>query len=90
MRLYTTSNEILYFTSTPPKPVDPGEPPDVIEPPVDPVPPQAVINAPREAEINQEVTFDGAGSQSSVEITAYQWDLGDGTKADRRHGGTRL
>ncbi len=82
MQLVTTSNEILYFTSTPPKPVDPDEPPDVIEPPVDPVPPQAIINAPREVEINQEVTFDGAGSQSSVEIIAYQWDLGDGAKAD--------
>ena len=81
LNLYTTGNEVMFFSSTPPKPVNPEEPP-VIEPPVDPVPPQAIINAPREAEVSQEVTFDGSGSQSAVEITAYTWDFGDGAQAN--------
>ncbi len=80
MQLYTTNNEVLFFQSTPPKPVEPTEPP-IVEPPVDPVPPQAIIDAPREAEVNQEVTFNGSGSQSSSEITAYHWDFGDATQA---------
>lgn len=81
LRLYTTGNEILYFSSTPPKPVEPDEP-EPIEPPVDPTPPQPVIDAPREAEVNQEVTFDGSASQSAVEMIAFNWDFGDGSKAD--------
>jgi heat shock protein HslJ/PKD repeat protein len=81
MRLYTLNNEVLYFTSTPPKPAPPEEQPPV-EPPVDPVPPQAIIDAPREAEVNQEVTFNGASSQSAVEIVSSQWDFGDGNMAD--------
>ena len=81
MRLYTAGNEILYFTSTPPKPVDPTDP-EPIEPPVDPTPPQPVIDAPREAEVNQEVTFDGSASQSAVEITDFSWDFGDGSQGN--------
>jgi heat shock protein HslJ/PKD repeat protein len=81
MRITTTGNEILYFQSTPPTNTTPPVV-DPIEPPVDPIPPEAVINAPREAEVSQNVSIDGSGSQSSVAITSYQWDLGDGTKAD--------
>jgi heat shock protein HslJ len=81
LRLYTTVNAALFFLSTPPEPVEPDEP-DNVEPPVDPVPPQAIIEAPRQAEVNQEVAFDGSGSQSSVEITSYQWNFADGTQAE--------
>jgi heat shock protein HslJ/chitodextrinase len=81
LRLYTTENEVLFFQSTPPEPVEPDDP-DLVEPPVDPIPPQAIINAPRQAEVNQEVAFDGSGSQSPVGITAYLWDFGDGVQAE--------
>jgi len=81
MQLYTINNEVLFFQSTPPKPVEPEEPP-VVEPPVDPVPPQAIIDAPREAEVGQEVTFNGSASQSSAGIIAYQWDFGDASRAE--------
>lgn len=80
LRITTTVNEVMFFRSTPPRNTTPL-PPDNVEPPVDPVPPQASISAPRQADVNQQVTFDGAGSQSAVAITAYSWDLGDGAKA---------
>jgi PKD repeat protein/heat shock protein HslJ len=68
-------------TSTPEEPEEPEEPP-IVEPPVDPIPPQAIIYAPREAEVSQEVLFDGSESESAVEIIAYQWDFGDATQAE--------
>ena len=80
LRITTTVNEVLFFMSTPPTNTTPV-PPDNVEPPVDPVPPQAAISAPRQADVNQQVTFDGSASQSAVGITAYSWDLGDGAKA---------
>jgi heat shock protein HslJ len=80
LRITTSVNEVLFFMSTPPTNTTPL-PPDQVEPPVDPVPPAAVITAPRQADVNQQVTFDGSGSQSAVSITAYSWDLGDGAKA---------
>ncbi len=80
LRMYNRTDEVMFFQNTPPKPTEPGEPP-VVEPPVDPVPPQAIIDAPRQAETGQEVTFDGSESQSGVGIVAYQWDFGDGDQA---------
>jgi heat shock protein HslJ len=81
LRIFTTENEALFFQSTPPEPVEPDDP-DNVEPPVDPVPPQAVIEAPRQAELNQEIAFSASSSQSSVEITAFQWDFADGVQAE--------
>ena len=80
LRITTTVNEVLFFMSTPPTNTTPV-PPDNVEPPVDPVPPQASISAPRQADVNQQVTFDGSASQSAAGITAYSWDLGNGAKA---------
>jgi PKD repeat protein len=82
MQLYTVDNQVLFFQSTPPKPVEPEEPEEPpVEPPVDPVPPQAIIYASRQAEVNQDVTFSGAASQSAAGITDYQWDFGDGAQS---------
>jgi heat shock protein HslJ/chitodextrinase len=82
LRIYTNDNEALFFQSTPPEPVEPEDDDDNVDPPVDPIPPQAVIEAPREAKVNQEVAFSGAGSQSAVEITSYQWNFADGTEVE--------
>jgi heat shock protein HslJ/chitodextrinase len=50
----------------------------VVEAPDEPV---ARINGPGQAEVGQTVTFDGSASTSGVAITAYNWDLGDGSGA---------
>ena len=45
-------------------------------------PPVAVIAAPVEGAVNQIVKFDGSNSTSGVSITIYEWDFGDGVKAN--------
>jgi heat shock protein HslJ len=63
----TTNLETLYFTNSGPAPVQP-------------LPVMAAIEAPEEGTAGELITFDGSGSTSDVEITAYQWDFGDGTE----------
>jgi heat shock protein HslJ len=41
-------------------------------------PPQARINMPAEANVNQIVTFDGTSSSGEVAIIDWRWDFGDG------------
>jgi heat shock protein HslJ len=49
-------------------------------PPVQPVPPTAIINGPAGADLGQPMAFDGSGSaQGSTPIVSYDWDMGDGT-----------
>jgi heat shock protein HslJ len=48
--------------------------------PTDESQPVAVISAPSEAQVDQMVTFDGAGSIPQDGIASYLWDYGDGTE----------
>ncbi len=43
-------------------------------------PPQAIIDAPSQAQAGQVVTFDASASTGQVPIISYQWDFGDGVK----------
>jgi heat shock protein HslJ len=43
-------------------------------------PPQAIINAPSQAQVGQVVTFDASASTGQVPIINYQWDFGDGVR----------
>ena len=46
-------------------------------------PPQPVMTSPPQAEVAQEVTFDGSQSQpGSSPIAAYDWDFGDGNRGN--------
>ena len=63
----TTNLETLFFTNSGPVPVQP-------------LPVVAVIEAPSEGKVGELLTFDGSGSSSSVEITSFLWDFGDGTE----------
>jgi heat shock protein HslJ len=42
------------------------------------LPPQAVINAPAEAQTGQVVRFDGSASNGQVPVVSWEWDFGDG------------
>ncbi len=56
---------------------------EITEAPVTPVPgPVAVINAPSKAEVGDVVTFDGSSSTCTESCVRYDWDLGDGNKAN--------
>jgi PKD repeat protein/uncharacterized protein YraI len=57
--------------------IDPGD-----QPPEPDEPPLAVINAPAQAEVGQNVTFDAGGSESTNPIVSYEWNLGDGSTAN--------
>jgi PKD repeat protein len=65
-------------TATPEEPA----PTDTPEAPAQP--PAAVINGPAQAEVDEQLTFDGSGSQpgSGGPIVRYAWDFGDGNSAD--------
>jgi heat shock protein HslJ len=64
MQIQTTDGSVINYTSIPP---------------VQPVPPTAVISGPQGADIGQTVTFDGSGSVAgSTPIVHYEWDMGDG------------
>ena len=64
MQIQTTDGSVINYTSVPP---------------VQPVPPTAVISGPQGADIGQSITFDGSGSiAGSTPIVHYEWDMGDG------------
>lgn len=44
--------------------------------------PVAVINAPSKAEVDDVITFDGSRSTCTEACVRYDWDLGDGSKAN--------
>lgn len=72
----------LVFTNQGPAPVQPLPPTETPEA-VQPLPPPtAVISAPNTGQVGETITFDGSGSTASSEITAYQWDFGDGATAE--------
>jgi PKD repeat protein/uncharacterized protein YraI len=64
--LQGTANHQIRIEEAPPEPSEP---------------PTAVIDAPEQAAVGQEVTFDGAASQpgNGGAIIEYRWDFGDGT-----------
>jgi PKD repeat protein len=45
-------------------------------------PPVAVIEGPAEAEVGEQVTFDAGNTTCASRCVSYEWDLGDGTKAN--------
>lgn len=60
---------------------EPTQAPQPTEPP-EAVPPQAIIQGPRQGFVGEPLTFDAAGSQSgSSDISVFAWDFGDGTSA---------
>ena len=77
VKLTVTDDKDLSNTAVQQVRIDPGpEPPQPGEPPV------AVISAPTQAEVGQNVTFDASQSQSTNPIVSYAWNLGDGTTAN--------
>jgi PKD repeat protein len=46
-----------------------------------PQPPQAVISGPDRTQVNKPTTYDAYQSQSSSQVGAIEWDMGDGTTA---------
>jgi PKD repeat protein len=52
---------------------------EVIDATIPTNPPQAVINAPATAVVNEQVTFDGSQSSGGAAITTYEWEFGDGS-----------
>ena len=46
-----------------------------------PAPPVAVIGGPKSGQVGDTLTFSGSDSQSSLPITRYDWDFGDGLTA---------
>jgi PKD repeat protein len=74
-------------TNTPvaPEPTATPEAPAPTDTPEAPAqPPAAVINGPAQGEVDEQLTFDGSGSQpgSGGPIVRYAWDFGDGNSAD--------
>ena len=59
-----------------------GEPVEPTATPEPDQPPQAVINAPSRAEVNEPILFDASQSISANPIVSYAWNFGDGTTAD--------
>lgn len=77
-----TSLGVLNFTNITPAPIQPLPPTETPEA-VLPLPGLvAMIVAPTEGQVDQVILFDGSGSTSDSEITAYSWDFGDGMTAD--------
>ncbi len=77
VKLTVTDDKDLSNTAVQQVRIDPGpEPPQPGEPPV------AVISAPTQGEVGQNVTFDASQSQSTNPIVSYAWNLGDGATAN--------
>ncbi|MFC2031289.1 PKD domain-containing protein [Chloroflexota bacterium] len=51
-------------------------------PPPESIPPEAVIAAPNEGKVGEQIKFDGSQSKSATPLLAYLWDFGDGTSAN--------
>jgi heat shock protein HslJ len=86
--VYSNSPHPMSPISPPPYPAPPIAP--TVEPYPYPAPPiatpgetpTAVISAPLDGAVGQAITFDGSASLSSVDITSYAWDFGDGMAVD--------
>ena len=83
MLVYSNSPNPMLPIAPPPYPAPPIEPTGepYPAPPIAEVP-TAVISAPLDGMVAQAITFDGSASLSSVGITSYAWDFGDGATAD--------
>ena len=51
-------------------------------PPPEAIPPEAIIVAPGEGTVGEQIKFDGSQSRSTTPLVAYLWDFGDGTTAN--------
>jgi PKD repeat protein len=82
--LQSTVNQTISAEPGAPDPTDTPVAPLPTDTPEAPAqPPTAVINGPSQGEVDEQLTFDGSGSQpgSGGPIVSYEWDFGDGNTA---------